>query len=536
MGRNSKIYLAKNIKMDKNYKSVLGYTESQMLNLITDNNNFVYYNPQYSFIRERGTIKVDCPYGTAIQSNYMAFQNSDYSNKYFFAFIDEVKYLSDNSSEIVYTVDVWTTWWEYWNPKACFVVREHVIDDTVGSNTVPENIELGEYVCEQPKEEILEDPLDYTIIFAVTGFPSDNLAPYRTVVYNGIASGLYYFAVDRLNMNDVLRMYALFGRNDYIYSIFMCPQDLPSIWGGTSETWTVTQGSTTITASVTYLTPSNYSDNLATLTGVMPTGVGKRTPINKKLFTYPYSYMILDNHTGISQPFYYEDFKSVEGSPNIKEIKFRIFASIGIGMSMKAVPLNYKYEQYNYEYGISLAKIPVCSWISDAFTNYLTQNSMNFTSNLIGAGAQLLQGKVAGGVSSIMNSVSQIYQHAIVPNQSEGNLGSSDINFSMDSTGGLSLLYMSVRPEYSLRIDQYFTRMGYAVNSVKIPNMSYRENYNYVQIASEENLAYPNNHNNICLPATALDQINTLFRNGITIWNNHENFGDYSVSNLNTYS
>ena len=525
--KTGKIWLAKNIKMDKNYKSVLGYTEAQMLQLITDNSNLVYYDNKYTFIRDKGTIQVNCKYEDAVECNYMAFQNTDYSLKYFFAFIDEVKYLSENACEIVYTVDIWSTWWEYWSYKACFVLREHVVDDTVGANTVPENIELGEYICEQPKTEILEDPNHYIIIVAVTGFPSDSFQSNSVVVYNGIASGLYYIAVDRLNLYKLLQLYAKTGRNDYIYAIYMCPDDLPSYVGGTTYTWTLDS----VTATVKYLTTSNTSDWLKTLTGTMPTTVGHRTPVNKKLFTYPYSYMILDNHTGISQPFYYEDFKSLEGQPNTKEIKFRIYAALGIGMSMKAFPMNYKTQQFNYEYGIALSKLPVCSWISDAFTNYLTQQSVNFASNLISTGVQLLSGKVLGGISSIMNSVSQVYQHAIVPDQSQGNLGSSDINFSMDSTGGLSLLYMSLRPEYSLRIDQYFTRMGYAVNTVKVPNVSHRQNYNYVQIAEEENVAYPNNHNNLGIPAKALDEINTMFRNGITIWNNHANFGDYSVSN-----
>ena len=90
---------------------------------------------------------------------------------------------------------------------------------------------------------------------------------------------------------------------------------------------------------------------------------------------------------------------------------------------------------------------------------------------------------------------------------------------------------MSIRKEYAKIIDNYFTRCGYKVNRVKLPNMTNRENYNYIQIGEEENLCYPNNYNNLMIPAKALDMINTLFRNGITIWNNHENFGDYSVSN-----
>ena len=89
---------------------------------------------------------------------------------------------------------------------------------------------------------------------------------------------------------------------------------------------------------------------------------------------------------------------------------------------------------------------------------------------------------------------------------------------------------MSIRREYIEIIDKYFTRVGYMVNSVKVPNMTRRQNYNYIQIGAEDNLCYPNNHNNIMIPASALNDINQLFRNGITIWNNHTNFGDYSVS------
>lgn len=80
-------------------------------------------------------------------------------------------------------------------------------------------------------------------------------------------------------------------------------------------------------------------------------------------------------------------------------------------------------------------------------------------------------------------------------------------------------------------IDDFFTRMGYSINRVKVPNMGHRQNYNYVQIASDDNCAKINNHNNICPPSKDMESINNLFRRGITIWNNHSNLGNYSVSN-----
>ena len=73
--------------------------------------------------------------------------------------------------------------------------------------------------------------------------------------------------------------------------------------------------------------------------------------------------------------------------------------------------------------------------------------------------------------------------------------------------------------------------MGYKVNSVKVPNMGNRQNYNYVEIAGSETLCFSNNYNGIMVPANDLNTINNMFKSGVTIWNNHENFGDYSVSN-----
>ena len=52
--RNSKILIAKNIKLDKSYKDVLDYTENQMLELLTSNDHLVAYSDKFSFIRDSG--------------------------------------------------------------------------------------------------------------------------------------------------------------------------------------------------------------------------------------------------------------------------------------------------------------------------------------------------------------------------------------------------------------------------------------------------------------------------------------------------
>ena len=87
---NSKIILVKNIHLDRQYTNVLDYTEAQMLELCTQ--NMIAQANDYSFIRTSRTIMTNFKYSDALKANYIAFQNPDYSNKWFFAWIDDVIY------------------------------------------------------------------------------------------------------------------------------------------------------------------------------------------------------------------------------------------------------------------------------------------------------------------------------------------------------------------------------------------------------------------------------------------------------------
>lgn len=84
---------------------------------------------------------------------------------------------------------------------------------------------------------------------------------------------------------------------------------------------------------------------------------------------------------------------------------------------------------------------------------------------------------------------------------------------------------MSIKREYAERIDKFFTKYGYKVNQLKIPNITGRTYFNYVQIAGDETIGYAS------IPAKYFEKINNAFRNGVTIWHNHANLGDYTVNN-----
>lgn len=148
MTLESKIRLCKGINVDRDYNNVLSLSENEMVALCESQSHLVASANDYSFIRNRGTISTSFRYEDALQSNYIAFQNKDYTNKWFFAFIDDVFYVGENNTEIKYTVDAWSTWFSYWTPKTCFIEREHTNDDSIGKNTIPENLDVGEVVQE----------------------------------------------------------------------------------------------------------------------------------------------------------------------------------------------------------------------------------------------------------------------------------------------------------------------------------------------------------------------------------------------------
>ncbi len=84
---------------------------------------------------------------------------------------------------------------------------------------------------------------------------------------------------------------------------------------------------------------------------------------------------------------------------------------------------------------------------------------------------------------------------------------------------------MRAKIEYMKIIDDYFSRFGYAINRVLEPNIIGRQNFNYVEIGKTEEIG------NGDVPVEFMEKINNACRRGVTIWHNHENMGNYSVSN-----
>lgn len=311
---NSRIILVKNIHIDIEYVNVLSYTESEMVNLCLENK--IAEANDYSFIRNTNRLQTAFTYEQCLQANYIAFQNKNYSNKWFFAWIIDVNFKGERNTEITYQIDSWSTWFDYWTKKVCFINRQHVNDDTIGKNIIDEGLNVGDYTNAEQPVKILNNTSDYYICMAVTELP-DGTLPETTKdrIYNGIYSGLIYLAFE--NATDVttaIKMYDNKAKADAISYLFMIPKNLTSVVAGQKATWNIPiVGS----CNVIYIKETNESDNIKNINAVRPSHVGKNYfPKNKKLFTYPFNYSVLTNNNGITEIFKYEDFEYETEFPN----------------------------------------------------------------------------------------------------------------------------------------------------------------------------------------------------------------------------
>lgn len=538
---NSKILLVKNIHIDKQYTNVLSYTEAQMLELCQA--NLVAQADNYSFLRPTGSIMAGFTYAQCLQANYIAFQNPDYSNKWFFAWIDEVIYKGDKNTEITFTIDAWSTWFDKWQKKVCFINRQHTNNDTIGAHTVPENLDVGEVIQEfVTEDEAYGNEYGYWIAVASNWkikdgssgaeiLESDKGTQYAGItVYDNTVSGtqLFFFNITDLSSFANLALLLLRtnadGHIEDVQNIFILPDVAIEQSKLTRHTASVGGQSFSFYTMGYDLTPEKFN-----------TTINKRhsfsdyTPKNNKCFVYPYNYLFVSNNQGSNNIYKYEDF-------NTDKCVFENQFAIAIGGSGRIVPKNYKGMATNDDESLALGKYPTCSWSSDAFTNWLTQNSVNMAVSLGltagsiaatvatgGATLPILAGAATTVASTIGNQIGQFYQASLLPNISGGQANGDVIWAS--NRNKFSFRQMRAKTEYMKIIDDYFTRFGYAVRQLATPNITGRTYWNYVEIGSSEEIGYGE------VPAKFMDTINNACRKGVTIWHNHANVGNYSLNN-----
>jgi hypothetical protein len=483
-----------------------------------------------TYMRKDGTLNFPTDNPDSIYYyDYCMYQNEEYSDKWFYAYITDVRYLSNNSVAITLETDPYQTWMFDIELEQCFVEREHVSDDTIGLHTVPENLETGEYISNGKVELYPKNRTSYPCVMA-SFVPSQLGIGDVNSRYGGIISAYPLLVFDTAtSLKNYLSLLDDLSKGDSVICVFMVPKELISL--AYEQDIEFTQASVRgfqfeyavvdYTGAETIMQSAIYVESPTTIDGYQPK--------NNKLFVWPYNYFYVTNNVGSSIEYHYEDFE--DNTPS-----FDTIGSVTPGCSIKTIPRNYK-KGDTYNNSITMPKFPICNWTSDLYTNWLTEQGVNLSLSTAGsvasivgggialatgAGATVGLGLIGGGLAGITNNLASTYQHSLTPEQGKGNINCGDITFSSNNFN-VPAYKMTIRSEYARIIDKYMSAYGYKVNEIKVPNTTNRPNWNYVKTIGA------NIHGHI--PNDDMNKIKEMFDAGITLWHHATTFLDYSQNN-----
>lgn len=499
---DSVIRLIKNCPLDTTYEHTIYFnSKDEQTAYFSGLTKYTLTKQTYQRVN-KNLMRVQYKADDLYDCNYLMFQNTAFGNKWFYAFIKRIDYVNNITSEIEYVIDVMQTWHFDYTLGQCFIEREHSRTDEIGDNTVPENLELGEYVTDD--FDATNRIGELAIVIAATF--DENYDDISGTRYGNIFSGLYYHVFDNTNAGaqdcaDFISNAG--GKSDGIVSVFLMPKSFVT---NTGES------------------PKNY--NITKSKKITLTRRDGENVKNNKLLTYPYNFLYCTNLQGNSAEFHYELFSG-------DNCGFVLIGDMTATPCVILAPTNYKGAVTNYDEKITLSGYPQLSYNVDTFKMWLSQNALSLGINTLSTavnGSTSIAADMTGlsamtpplsAALSVANSVAQVYVHSKMPNQARGGSGSS----ALAAFGLLDFAFMHkhIRPEYVSIIDDYFNMFGYATHRVKAPNRNVRPHWTYTKTAGC--VAHGS------VPCDDMDAICRIYNTGITFWKNGNEIGDYSLDN-----
>lgn len=505
---NTVVYLCAGVPFDSGYSHVRFFkNDVDRLNYLRSK---VTLSLGASIYQRAGyTAKVNEIYDRVCNCNYIFYQNTNFSNKNFYGFITDIRYVNEGTTEIDFVIDYFQTWFGDTIVNPSFIERQHVNDDSIGANLVPEGLETGEYVYNSGiNANQYNDLATLTpcIVMGVSELLPQSAGEVPARLLDGTYTGLSYYYADIIykdRITELVDEYAKAGKADAVVTMFMYPKEFLSVDNHVSGSGWITDNQTTVVKG------GALKSYTAPLDGY--------TPKNNKLYTYPYRYIMLYGSGGGAKEYRYEDFRTTEDM-------FTLFTTLGGSAPIVAVPNNYKHVDIGLQYPCEMNPYPTCSWVNDNYKNWMAQNWRSLTYNtasgviggVAGAIGNAATGNIGGAVNSVVGAIDKVIgniinveQHEIIPDSARGSIATSQSYFA----NGQHYFYMlpqCIKREFAEIIDGFFTMYGYKVNKLGMPNFTGRKSWNYVKL-SEANLSGK-------IPVEANNAIKTMLENGVTLW------------------
>lgn len=526
------IYLLANVECDKSYDNVKYFaTKNAQHTYMSSKIVKSFTNQSYGRVN-KGTFRLFCKADDVYQCNYLMFQNTAFGNKWFYAFINSIEYVSNNTCEVRFTIDLFQTWFLDCTVGQCFVEREHVTDDSIGAHTLNEDVPTGEMIT-AIEEQLTEFSKQYTygVEICISDTQLSGIANQPTwfdkPVLSGIFQGSKIGTTD--NSDDLLTFLnnvILAGYQSTIIQVFTIPK---------------------------IFAPSGTDSRVQTTRELpaLPTKFGNYTPLNNRLYSSPFSDYVVYAPTGDKMVLHPELFSDYE---------HRILTFSGnqsVTPQVMCVPTNYKitggtnktegytlnygikgsfmYDAYQAEiasYGVGQVGGTLLKWsprilgsvasafagISQLATGSMTGLTFDFAptqNNISPAGGASAIAGVSGIIGTVGDALKETHDTSELSGASGGSvLWSQQI---LDTF----VQVRQVREEYARIADNYFSMFGYKVCRLKVPNIATRPSWNFVKCSTVAITG--------AIPADAEELIMSVLKKGVTFWKT--TFGNYTANN-----
>ena len=349
----TKIRICQNLGLSSDYRNTFWFNNVSEQRDFFESKVIKNFN-NYAHVRKNWTLKIEAHISLAEKWGYLFFQHFN-SGKYYYYFIKNSRYISEETTELELELDVMQTYMFDYALQPCFVEREHSASDNIGDNTVDEDLELGLMKNgDKNTPDVFNGNLSL-MMMTTQKLPVPATATFPGKIIDGIYSAcpIYRIKVDNDTMaNSVFNYITANGLTDSIVSLWLMPHGLVDVADDEADYSMVNSSKF---EGVNYYPP------------VLPSTIDGYTPKNKKLFTFPFCYLYGTNNAGSSAIYRYERFENGVAYFNIE-------ASVFPDGGIKVTPLNYNGSGVNYDEALNLSTLPTCPWVGDPYKIWLAQN------------------------------------------------------------------------------------------------------------------------------------------------------------------
>lgn len=435
----TEVHLLKDVPFNVTYNNVRDF------NTLAEQTNYFINKTKYTFDKltyqrvSAESIKLDIAYDDMLDVNYMMFKNDSVPGKWFYAFITQYEFISQNVTRVTYQLDVYQTYLFDFKFQTTYVEREHTkrfdADGLPVINTLDEGLNYGSdykivrsYHIEQASNII------WAIIVSKVALESIPTFQYGGSKIAGISTPLYFYGVP-LNLNGteptingttvdgIGSLFNLFTTNsDFVGCIvsmyYTAYIPFPVTLSGNNLNIPVGIDIVHISG---HPTCKFNSHGWGTITNNIVDNVYNSLPSydESKLYMYPYSICEITNQKGEVFTLKMENLDVPNGVGGKRSLNLKILSSIGVSPKTAIIPMYYLNNTniYNYtdlSYGIidnDVSDIPI---VDDYTASYIQANR-----NTINTTNKYALDNAKRGVSQ--NNANNRLQNAITTRQQDWN-------------------------------------------------------------------------------------------------------------------